>query len=109
MNKIKSIKISEDAYFDIEEMFSHISQDNKKAALALRKKIYDGINGLKNFPNKYPAVQEEDAPGAARGYRYMTVAPYIVFYRVVGEIVVIARVLHSRQNWLHMLFGSSES
>jgi len=76
--------------------------------MELRKKIYDGIKGLKDFPNKYPAVQEEDAPGAVRGYRYMVITPYIMFYRVVRNSVVIARVLHSRQNWLHMLFGFNE-
>jgi len=75
MSKIKAIKISEDAYFDIEEMFSYISQDNKNSARALRKKIYNGIKGLKDFPNKYPTVQEEDGFGAVRGYRYMIVIP----------------------------------
>ena len=88
MRKIKSIKISEDAYFDIEEMFSYISSDNKNSARELGQKIYDGIKGLKDFPNKYPAVQEE-------------------FYRVVDDTVIIARVLHFRQNWLHVLFGFS--
>jgi len=108
MQKINSIKISEDAYLDIEEMFSYISQDNKKAARVLRKKIYDGIKSLKDFPYKCPTVQEEDAPGAVRGYRYLSISPYIVFYRVVGDRLIIARVLHSRQNWLHVLFGFNE-
>ena len=105
---MRDIKISEDAYFDIEEMFSYISQDNKKAAEKLRRKIYDSIKGLQDFPFKHPVVQEEDAPGAARGYRYMVVNPYIVFYRVLDDIIVVARVLHSRQNWLHLLFGFNE-
>ena len=37
---MRKIKISEDAYLDIEEMFSYISQDNKTAAEKLRKKIF---------------------------------------------------------------------
>ena len=105
---MREIKISEDAYFDIEEIFSYISQDNKKAAEKLRRKIYDGIKGLKDFPFKYPVLQEEDAPGAARGYRYMVINPYIVFYTVLDDVIVIARVLHSRQNCLHLLFGFNE-
>ena len=104
-----NIKISEDAYFDIEEMFSYISKDNKTAAIKLRKKIYDNIKGLKDYPYKYPVVQEEDAPGAARGYRYMVINPYIVFYRVMDKNIVIARILHARQNWLHLLFGSFDT
>ncbi|MCL2500753.1 MAG: type II toxin-antitoxin system RelE/ParE family toxin [Defluviitaleaceae bacterium] len=102
---MRKIKISEDAYFDIEEIFSYISADNKKAASELRKRIYKGIKALTNFPYKYPAVQADDASGAERGYRYMVVNPYIVFYRVLDDAIIVARILHSRQNWLHLLFG----
>jgi len=102
---MRKIKISDDAYYDIEEMFSYISADNKKAASDLRKRIYKSIKGSKDFPFKYPAVQSEEAPGAQRGYRYMVVNPYIVFYRVLDDSIIVARVLHSRQNWLHLLFG----
>ena len=103
------IKISEDAYLDIEEMFAYISQNHKTAAEKLRKKIYDEIKVLKDFPFKYPIIQEEYAPGAERGYRYMVVSPYIVFYRVLDDTIIIARVLHTRQNWLHALFGSFDT
>ena len=103
---MRKIKIADDAYYDIEEMFSYISQENKQAAIKLRKKIYDGIKGLNDFPFKFPAVQDEDALGAERGYRYMVINPYIVFYRVLDDVIIVARVLHTRQNWLHMLFGS---
>jgi len=102
---MRKIKISDDAYYDIEEIFTYISADNKKAASDLCKQIYNGTKALKDFPFKYPAVQSEDAPGAQRGYRYMVVNPYIVFYRVLDESIIVARVLHSRQNWLHLLFG----
>ena len=105
---MRKIKISDDAYYDISEMFSYISADNKQAAKNLRQRIYKGIKGLSDFPFQYPAVQAEDAPGAERGYRYMVISPYIVFYRVVDDIIVVARVLHSRQNWLHLLFGFDE-
>jgi len=102
---MREIKISDDAYNDIEEMFSYISADNRKAAIELRKRIYTGIKGLKDFPFKYPVVQQEDAPGAQRGYKYIVINPYIVFYRVLDDSIIVARVLHSRQNWLHMIFG----
>ena len=55
---MRRIKISEDAYCDIEEIFSYISKDNKKAALKLRQRIYEGIMGLQEFPYKYPVVKE---------------------------------------------------
>lgn len=105
---MRKIKISEDAYCDIEEMFSYISQDSKKTASKLRQEIYDRIKSLQEFPFIGPAVSEEDAPGADRGYRYIVVNPYLVFYRVMDNRIVIARILHARQNWLQVLFGYSD-
>ena len=66
------------------------------------------IISLKDFPFKYLAVQCADAPGAQRGYRYMSINPYIIFYRVLDDSIIVARVLHSKQNWLHLLFGYNE-
>ena len=103
---MRKINISDDACFDIDEIFSYVSQENKKAAKELRKRIYDGIKGLQEFPFKHPAVLEEDAPGAERGYRYMVIQPYIVFYRVLDDRIVIVRVLHSKQNWLRLISGT---
>jgi len=104
---MRKIRISEDAYADIDEMFSYISAENKTAASTLRQRIYTGIKGLNNFPYKYPVVQTEDIPGATPGYRYMVVGSYMVFYRVLDDAIVIARILHTRQNCLHLLFDDN--
>ena len=63
---------------------------------------------MRDFEEVFALIDKriEDAPGVERGYRYMLVNPYIVFYRVMEDAVIIARVLHTRQNWLHMLFGA---
>ena len=106
---MRKIKISEDAYCDIEEMFSYISQGNKNSASNLRQEIYNKIKNLQKFPFVGPTVSEEDAPGSDRGYRYIVVNPYLIFYRVMDDKIIIARILHARQNWLQMLFGYSDS
>ena len=106
---MREIKISEDAYCDIEEIFSYVTKDNKAAAQSLRRKIHDKIKELRDFPFKYPMLQEEHAPGAERGYRYMHVSPYIVFYRVTDRGgIIIARVLHSRRNWMQALSDNAD-
>ena len=101
----KSIVLSEAAYYDIDSMFACISQDSKQTAEKLRLRIYEGIKKLPDFPEMGPVIPEEDAPGAQRGYRRIVINPYIVFYRVFEDRIVIARVLHGRQNWLQSLFG----
>lgn len=102
---MRKIKLSEDAYLDIEEMFSYISYDNKNAARKMRNKIYGAIKGLDDFPFKYPAIPKEFV-GTQKGcYRYIVIKPYIIFYKVLDDIIVIARVVHTKQNWLYTLFG----
>jgi len=103
----KRIVLSEAAHYDIDNIFTYISQDSKRAAEKLRLRIYESIKKLPNFPEMGPVIPEEDAPGAQRGYRRIAVKPYIVFYRVLEDRIVIARVLHGRQNWLQPLFGTS--
>jgi len=104
----KRIVLSEAAYYDIDSMFAYISRDSKQAAGKLRLRIYESIKKLSDFPETGPLIPEEDAPGAQRGYRRIVVNPYIVFYRVLEDRIVIARVLHGRQNWLQPLFGAPD-
>ena len=99
----KKIVLSEGAYFDIDSMFAYISADNKEAAENLRLRIYEAIKKLSEFPELGSIIQEEDAPGVKRGYRRVSVNPYLIFYRILEDRIVIARVLHSRQNWLQSL------
>ncbi len=99
----KKILLSEAAYYDIDSMFSYISQDNKNAAERLRTRLYEAIKQLTEFPEKGAVLPEEDAPGATRGYRRIVENPYIIFYRVLEDKIIIARVLHGRQNWLQSL------
>lgn len=100
----KRIVLSESAYYDIDSMFAYITQDGKNAAEKLLMRIYESIKKLAEFPEMGPVIPEEDAPGARRGYRCIVVNPYVVFYRVLTDRIVIARVLHGRQNWLQSLF-----
>jgi toxin ParE1/3/4 len=100
----RKIVLSEMAYYDIDSIFSYISQDNKQAAEKLLVSIYEGISKLSDFPEMGAVIAEEDAPGAQRGYRRIVVSPYSIFYRVMEDHIVIARVLHGRQNWMQSIF-----
>ncbi|NLK52572.1 MAG: type II toxin-antitoxin system RelE/ParE family toxin [Syntrophomonadaceae bacterium] len=66
--------------------------------------IYESIRKLSDFPEIGAVIPEEDAPGAQRGYRRIVVTPYSIFYRVLEDRIVIARVLHGRQNWIQSIF-----
>ncbi len=91
-------------YYDIDSIFSYISQDNRQVAEKLRVLIYESIRKLSGFPEIGAVIPEEEAPGAQRGYRRIVVTSYSIFYRVLDDRIIIARVLHGRQNWMQSIF-----
>ncbi len=104
----KKIVLSEMAYYDIDSIFSYVSEDNKQAAEKLRRQIYESLKKLQDFPEMGPVISEEDVPGAQRGYRRIVVNPYSIFYKVLEDRIVIARLLHGRQNWMQCIFPFHE-
>ena len=92
-----------DAVNDLDSIFAYISDDNRSAATAILDRI------------EYTLLLLQDNPriGAVLGasmelsdYRKIVVKPYIIFYRIDENILYVLRVLHNRQDWLHLLFES---
>ncbi|GAA0378725.1 type II toxin-antitoxin system RelE/ParE family toxin [Bacillus horti] len=102
------VKYSPAAVDDMDEIFSYISQDNASAAESLLQKLDRQISGLAEFPNKGSVLSEDEYSLINRGYRFIVVHPYVVFYRVVKDTVVIYRILHGRRGYLRELFTPIE-
>ncbi|WP_375540986.1 type II toxin-antitoxin system RelE/ParE family toxin [Paenibacillus tyrfis] len=49
-------------------------------------------------------LSEDDYTLIQRGYRFIVVSPYLVFYRIINNEVIIYRILHSRRDYLRELF-----
>lgn len=93
---------------DMDEIFSFISQDNVSAAENLLQKLDHHISKLAEFPNMGSVLSEDEFSLVQRGYRFIVVNPYLVFYRIIGESVIIHRILHGRRDYLRELFDSFE-
>lgn len=102
------VKYSPAAVDDMDEIFSYISKDDVSAAENLLQKLDHQISGLADFPEMGSVLSEDDYSLVQRGYRFIVVNPYLVFYRVVQDTVVIHRILHGRRDYLRELFGSFE-
>jgi len=89
---------------DMDEIFSYISRDNIIGAETLLKKITEGITRLAVFPNMGSVLSEEEYTLINRGYRFIVVRPYLVFYRIINNTVIIHRILHGRRDYLRELF-----
>lgn len=104
-NKIIYTPIAVD---DMDEIFSYISKDNIVRAENLLNKITDGIIGLAVFPTMGSVLSEDEYILINRGYRFIVVQPYLVFYRIIDNNVIIHRILHGRRDYLRELFVVQE-
>lgn len=91
---------------DMDEIFSYIPSDNVAAAEKMLNKLNNGIAGLEDFPYMGSVLSEDEYTLTQRGYRYIVIHPYLIFYRIIGDAVVIHRILHGRRDYLRELFDA---
>jgi toxin ParE1/3/4 len=79
---------------DREKAIDYIAQDNLTAALSQ----LDEIEAQTDRLGEYPKLGR---PGRIKGTRELVVnrTPFIVVYRIHGEMVQILRMLHGAQQW----------
>jgi len=86
---------------DIDAVALYLLEEDPAAALS----FWDGLEQieeqLSNFPASGAPVQDKEY--AEKGYRFMLVCGYYVFYTFRDDTVWIARVLHSRRNYPKLL------
>lgn len=104
MSKLR-IRYTQQAADDLDAIFDYVAIENRDAAIKLLQAFDQSIIRLAASPYIGAAIANEESAMIAGGYRYLVVSPYMVFYRVCNGEVRIGRILHSRQDWLHLLFG----
>ena len=79
---------------DLGSARAHIAHDNPPAADKQVEIVVTTVAGLARFP-------ETGRPGRRAGTRELVVGrtPYLVAYRVRGDVIDVLRVLHGRQKW----------
>lgn len=79
---------------DLAAVRAYIARDNPPAADKQIERVLVAVTSLLRFP-------ESGRPGRRTGTRELVVnrTPYIVPYRLRGEIVEVLRVMHGRQRW----------
>jgi toxin ParE1/3/4 len=103
-----NIKYTPAAVDDMDEIFSFISQDNITIADNMLERLDRKITGLADFPHMGSVLSDEEYILIQRGYRFIVVQPYLIFYRVLEQTIIIHRILHGRRDYLRELFDSLE-
>jgi toxin ParE1/3/4 len=78
---------------DVEAIALYISADSPSYAAAVVKKMLDSTRNLSRFPFSGRIVPEFDDKNIREKFVYV----YRVIYRVQGEMVTVAAVIHGRR------------
>lgn len=85
-----TVHVSDRALRRIGEIYAYIAADHEEAAARMAQRILDAVHGLALHPHL-------GRPGRVSGVRELVVDPYIIFYRVRREQVLIVNILHGAQ------------
>ena len=86
---------------DLRDIADYLNTLSAETALRIYDEITEKIAGLAQLPERCP--HPKDLALAAKGYRYLIVENYLVFYVVKGDIVQIHRILYNRRNYRALL------
>ena len=88
------LRWSPEAADDLVRIVQRIRQENPSVAERIATFIYQRVAALESFPHL-------GRPGRMEGTRELPLPPlpFVVVYRLRGEAIEIARVLHGAQRW----------
>lgn len=88
------VRYTATALIEVKEIFAYLSERNQTAAKRVVARVEQTIQNLADFPEM---AQEADEPGTRR----MPVGryPFIVFYTIENDEVVILHVRHGARQW----------
>ena len=96
-----SVRYISSAVDDLENIFTYIAEDNTRAADNFLNEIDEAILHLEDFPNM--GVIPKNRRIANKGYRYLIVNDYLVFYVIADDIIKISRIISSKRNYMKLI------
>ena len=98
---IYKIKIYPTAQQDFRDIIDYLNTLSPDTALRYYDLLTEKIASLAQSPERCP--HPRDLALTAKGYRYLIVQNYLVFYIVNGDTVQIHRILYNRRNYSTLL------
>jgi addiction module RelE/StbE family toxin len=99
--EIYNIKIYPVAKRDLREIIDYLNTLSPDAAIRYYDLIISKISSLTTMPYRCPQVRNSVLK--SKGYRFLVVDNYIVFFVVQDETVQIRRILYNKQNYENLL------
>lgn len=86
---------------DLLEIIDYLNTLSPETALRYYDLLTEEISSLSHMPERCP--HPKDLALAAKGYRYLIIKDYLVFYVVSGNSVQIRRILYGRRDYRSLL------
>lgn len=96
--------VSREAIADLDEAWDYLSRRNIAAADRLVDRFFAAAGLHAQFP-LMGQPRDEISPGL----RCFTARPYVAFYRIEGENIVVLRFLHGRRDLKRVMRSESEN
>ena len=100
MDKYK-VKIYPAAQMDLNDIVSYLNTLSPQAAIRYYDLLVEKIGSLVEMPERCPFVR--NIALKAKGYRYLIVENYLVFFVVKGDTVQIRRILYNKRQYKRLL------
>jgi plasmid stabilization system protein ParE len=95
------VVIHRPAQDDISEIIGYLNTLSPQAALRYYDLLIERISSLTEMPERCPLAR--DMQLRLRGYRFLLVEDYLVFFVLVGSTVQIRRILFGRRQYEGLL------
>ena len=88
---------------DLKSIINYIkhSLQNPIAAQSLKDEIRNKCKNIKENPFIYPVVPDEYL--ASKGYRFVMINNYMIFYKIIENNIEIIRFLYGYRDWMNIL------
>jgi addiction module RelE/StbE family toxin len=100
MGKYK-IKIYSHAKSDLKDIISYLNTLSPETAANYYDLIVEKISSLSEMPERCPHIR--DITLRVKGYRYLIIESYIVFFVIKSDIVQIRRIIYGKRNYEWLL------
>jgi toxin ParE1/3/4 len=100
MGKYK-IRIYSNAKMDLKDIVSYLNTLSQQSAIRYFDLIAEKIGSLAEMPERCPYVR--DVALKAKGYRYLIVESYLVFFVLKADTVQIRRIIYGKRNYEWLL------